>query len=192
MSQPIRTIDDFRATRQIMDLASFNAINGDADDWTADVRVRDVSVYDGSFWILNHTDGTHYLLLCWDEHESADLSRLEELLWEFAAECYDVTPDGTPLTFANLEPAQQQELRDALADYATEVFVTPKVDGCHAGIDAPEDWSVDLFLFGREDGDIRNSLDVAEGILTQQDAETLAASVALALYGDASRVTLND
>jgi hypothetical protein len=96
------------------------------------------------------------------------------------------------LTFADLEPAHQQQLRDALAEYATEVFVTPQVDGFHAGTDAPEDWSVDLFLFGLEDGDIRNSLDIADRILTQQDAETLAASVALALYGDASRVTLND
>jgi len=96
------------------------------------------------------------------------------------------------LTFADLEPAHQQQLRDALAEYATEVFVTPKVDGSHAGTDAPEDWSVDLFLFGLEDGDIRNSLDIADRLPTQEAADTLAASVALALYGDASRVTLND
>jgi hypothetical protein len=97
LTPTIRTIADFRATRQIMDLASFNAINGEADDWTGDDRVRDVSVYDSSYWILNYTDDTHYLLLCRDEYDSADLSRLEELLWEFAAENYGVEPDGTPL-----------------------------------------------------------------------------------------------
>lgn len=97
-----------------------------------------------------------------------------------------------PQTFDALPEALREHLRNHLADFHTEVFVTPKIDGCHAGSDTPEDWSVDLFLFGKEDYDIRNSLDIREGIPTREEAFALAHSVALALYGDASLVTDND